>query len=114
MALKEFDALTGEEKACIQEVSTRRAKRVNDDGEAIIEEWVKIRLYDKQKSLDGISAMLGFDAPVRTEITGRDGREINGVQLIFSPTPLSPRDIEEIKKLQDGKTDSPDAGIQET
>ena len=30
----------------------------------------------KQKSLDSISKMLGFDAPVKQEITGKDGKNI--------------------------------------
>jgi hypothetical protein len=36
-----------------------------------------------------------------------------GTQLIFSPTPLSPKDIEDIKNLQSGK-DSTDTGLSET
>lgn len=76
MTLKDFELLTEEQKTCIQEVSSRQVKRVNDEGEIIIEEWVKIKLYDKQKSLDSIKAMLGYDAPEKREITGRDGKDL--------------------------------------
>ncbi|MDR1454753.1 MAG: terminase small subunit [Tannerella sp.] len=114
ITLKDFESLTEDQKACIQEVSSRRAKKVGDGGETIIEEWVKIKIYDKQKSLDSIRAMLGFDAPEKKDIT-TNGNDINGVQLVFSPTPLSPRDIEDIKNLQHGgKEDRADAGIPET
>jgi hypothetical protein len=39
-------------------------------------EFIKIELYDKQKSLDAINAMLGFNVPVKTEITGKDGKDL--------------------------------------
>jgi hypothetical protein len=47
-----------------------------------------------------------------TDMTS-NGKDINGTQLIFSPVPLSPQDIEDIKNLQGGKEDSADAGISE-
>jgi hypothetical protein len=49
----------------------------------------------------------------RLDVTS-NGNDINGTQLIFSPTPLSPKDIEDIKKLQSGKENSSDPGISET
>jgi hypothetical protein len=49
----------------------------------------------------------------RLDVTS-NGNDINGTQLIFSPTPLSPKDIEDIKNLQSGKENSADAGISET
>jgi phage terminase small subunit len=94
ITLKEFESLTEEQKACIQEISTRQAKKVIDGGEIIIEEWVKIKLYDKQKSLDSIKAMLGFDAPEKREITGSGGKDL-------FPEPLS---IEIIDKREDVHT----------
>jgi phage terminase small subunit len=94
ITLKEFESLTEEQKACIQEISTRQAKKVIDGGEIIIEEWVKIKLYDKQKSLDSINAMLGFNAPEKQEITGSGGKDL-------FPEPLS---IEIIDKREDVRT----------
>jgi hypothetical protein len=49
----------------------------------------------------------------RLDVT-TNGKVINGTQLIFSPTPLSPKDIEDIKNLQSGEKNSADAGIPET
>lgn len=64
---KEFEALTEEQKSCIAEISTQtRTVKIGDDPVDV--EFVKIKLYDKQKALDSISKMLGFDAPIRTEI----------------------------------------------
>lgn len=43
-----------------------------------------------------------------------NGKDI-GQQIVFSPTPLSEKDIQEIKDIQNGnKEDSNDAGISET
>jgi hypothetical protein len=47
----------------------------------------------------------------RLDVTSNGGNI--GTQLIFSPTPLSPKDIEDIKNLQSGKN-STDTGISET
>jgi phage terminase small subunit len=91
IALKDFEALTEGQKACIQEVTSRQVKKVNDEGEVIVEEWVKIKLYDKQKSLDSIKDMLGFDAPEKREITGRNGRDL-------FPCPIT---VEVIDKRED-------------
>jgi phage terminase small subunit len=102
MSLKEFERLTDGQRAVIQEVSTRQARRITDTGEAIIEEWVKIKLYDKQKSLDSIKSMLGFDAPVRTEVTGKDGRD-----LLMEPVTI---EIIDSREKVDGK-DTDNQGI---
>lgn len=81
---KEFDKLTDEQKECIEEISTKiqhktvwewseeESKKVPEDYTV---EYVKIKLYDKQKSLDAISKMLGYDAPIKTEL------EINVQQM---------------------------------
>lgn len=72
----EFDQLTDEQKACIKSISTKIQKKnigTSEDPEIIEIEFVKVELYDKQKSLDSINKMLGFDAPVKTELTGKDG-----------------------------------------
>jgi len=69
MSLKNFEALTEEQKAIIQEVTTKDTKYGTE---------VKIKLYDKQKSLDSINAMLGYNAPDKTELTGKDGKDLFG------------------------------------
>lgn len=70
MTLKEFESLTPEERACIKAVETKTRKIVNKNGEIVIDEQVKVTLYDKQKALDSISRMLGYDAPAKVEVSG--------------------------------------------
>ena len=75
----DFEKLTEDQKACIKNISTKIMKRdigTRDEPDIVDVEYVKIELYDKQKSLDSINAMLGFDAPVRTELTGKDGKDL--------------------------------------
>jgi phage terminase small subunit len=70
---KDFDELTDDQKACIKSISTKILKKnigTNEDPEIIDVEYVKIELYDKQKSLDAINQMLGYNAPTKQEITG--------------------------------------------
>lgn len=64
---KEFDELTDEQKACISEITTSLRKMKVGDGEMIDVEYVKIKLCDKQKALDSISKMMGYDAPIKSE-----------------------------------------------
>jgi phage terminase small subunit len=67
----EFDKLTDEQKSCIAEIQSQiRKTSVVREGQPEMDietEFVKIKLYDKQKSLDSISRMLGFEAPERIE-----------------------------------------------
>lgn len=58
MTLKAYKELPKEIKDCIQEVATRETKYGSE---------IKIKFYDKQKSLDSISKILGFDAPTKIE-----------------------------------------------
>lgn len=62
---KEFEELTDDQKAAIQEISTQtRTERINKgtkDEEVMNIDFVKIKLYDKQRALDSITKMLGFD-----------------------------------------------------
>jgi phage terminase small subunit len=72
---KEFDQLTDEQKQCIEEISTKTQQKTvwiynpdtdKKEPEDFTVEYVKIKLYDKQKSLDAINKMLGYDAPIKT------------------------------------------------
>jgi phage terminase small subunit len=74
---KDFESLTDEQKQCIEEISTKTQHKTEwefEEGEKVpvdyTVEYVKIKLYDKQKSLDAINKMLGYDAAVKTLITG--------------------------------------------
>jgi phage terminase small subunit len=69
--MSEFNKLTADQKACIKSISTKVLKKnigTKDVPDIIDVEYVKIELYDKQKSLDSINAMCGFNAPIRQEI----------------------------------------------
>lgn len=63
---KEFDSLSDDEKACISEIQTTKTDK---------ETHVKIKLHDKQKSLDSISKMMGYDAPLKVDHTS-DGEKV--------------------------------------
>lgn len=69
---KDFEALTNDEKECIQEITTqtRTEYAETEDGEvAVSVDYVKIKLYDKQKSLDAITRLMGYDKAQRVDIT---------------------------------------------
>lgn len=70
MEMKEFQALTPDERACIKSVETKQTKRVTPEGETVIDEFVKVTTYDKQKALDSLVEMLGYKAPEKKEISG--------------------------------------------
>lgn len=75
----EFEHLTEDQKACIRSITTKLMKKnvgTKDDPDIVDVEYVKIELYDKQKSLDSLSEMLGFNAPIKQEITGKDGKDL--------------------------------------
>lgn len=64
---KDFETLTEEQKACIAEIDTKIKTEYeygqdSKEKEPISVEYVRIKLYDKQKALDAISKMLGYDA----------------------------------------------------
>lgn len=70
--LVEFEALTEGEKACIKSISTKTLKKnigTNEEPEIIDVEFVKLELYDKQRSLDSLNRMFGNEAPIKQEIT---------------------------------------------
>lgn len=73
---KLFEQLTPIQKAAIKSIKTRVRKVMDNDREAIVEE-VLIELYDKLKALDSVRDMLGFNAPEKHEITGKDGEPLH-------------------------------------
>lgn len=76
MSLKDFNALTEEEKACIKTIETKQTKRITPMGEEVVDEQVKITCYDKQKALDSIVNMLGYNAPEKIANTDAKGNDI--------------------------------------
>lgn len=68
MTLKDFNAIPEEKKACIKSISTKVLKQETPTGEFIDVEWVKVELHDKQKSLEMINKMLGYDEPIKQQV----------------------------------------------
>lgn len=72
---KDFELLTDEQKSCIAEIDTKIKTEYEYDPNnpkeknPISVEYVRIKLYDKQKALDSISKMLGFDAATKIDLT---------------------------------------------
>jgi hypothetical protein len=67
MSLKEFGNLTPEQKSIIQEITTKQTKYGTE---------IKVKLFDKQRALESISNMLGFNAPEKRELTGKGGKDL--------------------------------------
>jgi len=84
---KEFDKLTEDQKSCIAEIQTQTRMEVNpiEDGPPIQVDFVKIKLYDKLRSLEGINKMLGFDAPKKVTVntTEKQVMKIGGQEIEF-------------------------------
>lgn len=73
---KELEELTEGQRACIQEISTKVTKVKTVSGVYDDVEFIRIKTYDKQKSLDALSNLLGYNAPVKNEVTGKDGKDL--------------------------------------
>lgn len=74
----DFESLTDDQKSAIKSISTKVVKSnigSSFEPEIVDVEYVKIELFDKQKSLDAINQMLGYNAPTETNISG-DGLKI--------------------------------------
>lgn len=79
MEKKEFEDLTDMQKSAIKTIQTQLRKKnigSKDKPELVTVEYVRIELYDKLKSLEAIANMLGFNAPEKREVTGKDGKDL--------------------------------------
>lgn len=68
---KEFDVIPENEKACIQEISTKVIKTNVGPKEAPIiadVEYIKIKLYDRSQALSKISELLGFNSAEKLDL----------------------------------------------
>lgn len=68
---KKFEQLTEDQKACISEITTSIQKKNIGTGiepEIVEVEFIKIKLYDKQKSLEAISKIMGYDSATKLEV----------------------------------------------
>lgn len=66
---KDFDDLTEDQKSCIAEIATRIKYYTPKEADEYEVEEIRIKLYDKQKALDSISKMLGYDAAGKIDLT---------------------------------------------
>lgn len=69
---KEFENLTDDQKACIMEISTQVKHFTNMDGDMPVPyevEYVKIKLYDKQKALESIAKILGYNEAEKIDLS---------------------------------------------
>lgn len=69
LTLEEWDALTPDQKACISEIkrTTRKVKTKGSDDEEL--ETIQIKLHDKNKALDSLTKLLGYNAPEKHDHT---------------------------------------------
>ncbi len=76
LTLKEFNDLTPEELACIQEIN--KETFTLQDGST--KDTVKIKLYDKQRALENLSKLMGYNEQVENQ------NDFNISFNIISPT----------------------------
>ena len=71
---KDFELLTEEQKSCIAEIDTKIKIEYEYNPEnpsekkPVTVEYIRIKLYDKQKALDAISKMLGYDEAIKIDL----------------------------------------------
>jgi len=100
---KEFEDLTEDQKSCIAEISTQTRQEVQNKGkvdeEAIEVDFVKIKLWDKQKSLDAINKMLGFDAATKLDLSSMGEKLTTAPPInVFNNAPPLSGTEEEVKE----------------
>jgi len=62
---EKFEELTEQQKSSIQEIDTKIIKKGKKTTE-----FVRIKLYDRHKSLDALSRMCGYEEPSKLELSG--------------------------------------------
>ena len=73
--LKEFEALTGDQKASIESIDTKTETRQITDSENIEINWIKIKLHSKQAAIAEINKMMGYHEPEKLDLSS-GGKEI--------------------------------------
>ena len=94
---KDFEKLTQDQREAIQEIETKVVKQKNFNestpGNNVFDdvEYVKIRLFDKNKALENLNKMLGYNEPDKIqlggEISGLDSKlqiTVNGIDVDLS------------------------------
>lgn len=71
---KDFNNISEDDKAAIQEISTKVVKTNVGTSEApmIVDvEYVKLKLYDKNKAIETLNRMLGYNVPEKVDVTSK-------------------------------------------
>jgi len=73
--LNEFEALTDEQKECIESIDTKieiihKYDQDSDSKKPVEIKYIKIKLYSKIQAIDQINKMLGYNAPDKLEHSG--------------------------------------------
>ena len=73
--------------AAIESIDTKTETKVYNRGEItetdVEVKYVKIKLYSKTAALEMINKMLGYNLPEKKEITGKDGKDLMPVSIVF-------------------------------
>jgi phage terminase small subunit len=80
---KEFESLTDDQKSCIAEIDTKIQKKnigTSEEPQIVAVEYVKIKLHDKQRAIEGLRKMLGYDSPDKIDHTS-GGETITGMVI---------------------------------
>ena len=67
MRLKDFEEISDDDKACIQSIEYK-TQQIMASEMPVEEVFVKVKLYDKQKSLDSLCRILGLDAAQKLDL----------------------------------------------
>jgi phage terminase small subunit len=73
---REFEELSEDQKDCIAEIDTKTKTEYEIDPENPMNkkpkevEYIRIKLYDKQKALDALAKLCGYDAAQKIKIDG--------------------------------------------
>lgn len=84
ISLKQFESLSDEQKAAIESIEykypVKKSVSANENEEVTEEEnagvEVKIKLFDKQRAIDLINKMLGYNEPEKREVTTNESTVI--------------------------------------
>jgi hypothetical protein len=64
---KEFEEISEDDKAAIQEIQTQTRTVMNQDVPTQVE-YVRIKLFDKKGSIDSLSKMFGYNAAEKKDV----------------------------------------------
>ena len=76
--LKEFESLTDDQKASIENIDTKTEERTIEE-RLIITKYVKIKLFSKTTAIEQINKMMGYNEPEKLQHSGEinDNKQIN-------------------------------------